>query len=369
MPNGAKRWTFTINNPTDADKFWCVDGDEEHPNDLLVNIQYFVLQEEEGEKTHTRHWQGFIILKDRHDLKWLQRRINKRAHWEVARGTNQEASEYCKKEETRVPGGYAKEWGKLPDREAVKKRDERLQEAAEELDIIKEGYKRPADIPSMTLMQCGFLPAYKELTADILGPYRPKLEIIVLVGPPGTGKSYAINRLFPEHGRCIMGNNGVWYQNPLSKVMVWEEFVGQIQLQRMLQFLDPYPLALEVKGGMRPAMYEIAIITSNTAPDAWYKGDEAGVPGKRTDAIKALWDRLGYSCGSYVPVRKCGHYFECPTGLSVQASRDWFMQQLSKFVVEPISDSDDGYGSICGDSEGTVPDGDLASYMLDDFNE
>ena len=44
------------------------------------------------------------------------------------------------------------------------------------------------------------------------------------------------------------GNNGVWFQNPLSDVMVFEEFCGQIMLQRMLQFLDPYPLALEVKG-------------------------------------------------------------------------------------------------------------------------
>lgn len=369
MPNGAKRWTFTINNPTDADKFWCVDGDEQHPNDVLVNIQYFVLQEEEGETTHTRHWQGFIILKDKHDLSWLSRRINKRAHWEVARGTDKQASEYCKKEDTRVPGGLQKEFGTLPNREPVKKRDERLQEAAEELDIIKEGYKRPAEIPSMTLMQCGFLSAYKELVADILGPYRPNLTIITLVGPPGTGKSYAINKMFPIHGRCIMGNNGVWYQNPLSKVMVWEEFCGQIQLQRMLQFLDPYPLALEIKGGMRPAMYEIAIITSNTRPDGWYKGEEAGEPGKRTDAIKALWDRLGFSNGSYIPVRTCGHYFQCPDGLTILQSRDWFAKQLNQFTAEPISDSEDGFGSPCGDTEDTAPDGDIASYMIDDTSD
>ena len=56
--------------------------------------------------------------------------------------------------------------------------------------------------------------------------------------------------------------------------MVFEEFAGQIQLQKMLKLLDPYPLALEVKGGMRPAMYTLAIITSNTRPDGWYKDEE-----------------------------------------------------------------------------------------------
>ena len=62
--------------------------------------------------------------------------------------------------------------------------------------------------------------------------------------------------------------------------MVFEEFAGQIQLQKMLKFLDPYPMALEVKGGMRPAMYETVIITSNTRPDGWYKDEEAGGRGR-----------------------------------------------------------------------------------------
>ena len=58
--------------------------------------------------------------------------------------------------------------------------------------------------------------------------------------------------------------------------MVFEEFAGQIQLQKMLKFLDPYPMALEVKGGMRPAMYETVIITSNTRPDGWYRDEQEG---------------------------------------------------------------------------------------------
>nr|WCR62266.1 MAG: replication associated protein [ssDNA virus sp.] len=336
----AKRWCFTINNPTPEDYFFWVDGDQDHVSDVMTNFEYFIVQEEEGEQG-TRHLQGFFILKDKKRMEWIKRRCSQRMHLEVARGTNQQAADYCRKDDT-YTGGLRWEMGSLPARAEVKKRDERLQDAAEQLDILKEGYKRPSEIPSMTLLQCGFIPAMKELTADVLGPWRPELKIITMVGPPATGKSYAIQKWFPGHGRCICGNNGVWFQQPLADVMVFEEFCGQIQLQRMLQYLDPYPLALEVKGSMRPALYTLAIITSNTRPDGWYKGEESGEPGKRTDAIKALWDRIGFQSGAFIPARTCGHYLECPIGISVEAARDWFDQQIARIVgtPEPVTDSD-----------------------------
>ena len=345
MPNGAKRWCFTINNPTDADKFWCVDGDDDHPNDVMANVDYLILQEERGENG-TLHWQGFMITKERKTLAWLKRRINARAHWEVARGTNNQARDYCRKDDT-YTGGLRLELGKMPERVEVKKPNERLQEAAEQLDLIKEGYKRPAEIPSITLMQCGFLPAYKELTADILGPYRPTLEVIVLKGGPGTGKSRSIQKYCPGHGRCIIGNNGVWFMNPLSDVMVFEEFCGQIQLQRMLQYLDPYPLALEIKGGMRPAMYTKVIITSNTPPHGWYSPSQPQPVGaisaflqKRDDAINALFDRIGYAYAGFRPARTCGHYYEPPAGADLDTCRAFFDRCMSNHFEEPVTDDE-----------------------------
>lgn len=342
----AKRWAFTINNPTEEDWFWR--DLEDHGLVQDKEVQFFIVQLEKGENG-TPHFQGFIIFKNDIRLSGLKK-INARAHWEVARGTVEQNIAYCSKEDT-YTGGLRYRWGSVPERAPVKKRDERLQDAAEELDALKVAYKRPAEIPSMTLMQCGFIPAMKELTADILGPYRPEIKIITLVGPPGTGKSYCIQQFFPEHGRCIVGNNGVWFQQPLSDVMVFEEFAGQIQLQRMLQYLDPYPLALEIKGGMRPAMYKTVVITSNTSPQFWYKpGDDADP--KRLDAIHALWDRIGYTDGSYIPVRTCGHYIEAPGfaagfGLSVQdyikQCREHFYTTLHELVkgYEPIETTDD----------------------------
>ena len=67
----AKRWCFTINNPTERDRFW------ENP-DNMEQIDYLVVQEERGENG-TVHYQGFAIMKNKKRMTWLKRNINERA--------------------------------------------------------------------------------------------------------------------------------------------------------------------------------------------------------------------------------------------------------------------------------------------------
>lgn len=337
---GAKRWCFTINNPRNDDYFWV----DLQSNPVLGDktVKYLVCQEERGEQG-TLHIQGFVIFEQELRLTQLKRFCD-RAHWEVARGTNAQASEYCKKQDT-ATGNYRFEYGELPERPAAKKAEERRQEAAEELDLIKQGYKRPHEVPSLTLLQCGFLPAYRELTADVLGPYRPNLQIITMVGPPATGKSYQIQKHFPGHGRAIYGNNGgVWFQNPCHECIVFEEFAGTIPLQRMKELLDVYPMAVEVKGGMRPLMATLIIITSNSRPNTWYTITEANQD-KRLFELRALYDRIGFSDGSFVPARTCGHYWEPPANLTTLECRKWFADRWEEFMTgrEHISDDDDDF--------------------------
>ena len=92
-------------------------------------------------------------------------------------------------------------------------------------------------------------------------------------------------------------------------------------------------MALEVKGGMRPAMYTVVVITSNTRPDGWYRDEEQG--GKRTDALLALWDRLGFRNGNNTICRTCGTYLEPaqPGAITrpwLESTRTWFMNELAK---------------------------------------
>lgn len=345
----AKRWCFTINNPTEDDIFW---GDlEEHGAIQNKGVHFLIVQHEQGKEEQTPHYQGYVEFDEYIRLSGLKK-INARAHWEVARGTAEQNIQYCSKEDTRT-GNLSYRYGEPSKPGKPRKVSELREEAAEELEGVTVQYKRLKDMDKQTVLCPGFVTAYNALTQDILGPYRPNLKIITLVGPPGIGKSYAIQHFWPEHGRCIYGNCGCWFQNPTAKVMIFEEFCGQIPLQRMLQLLDPYPLSLEVKGRMAPAMYDTVVITSNTPPHDWYvsKAGEEEIA-KRKDAIHALYDRLGYSDGSYIPVRKCGHYLQAPSmqewlGQSaedyVQTAREAFWLALSQLTgeAEPIESDED----------------------------
>lgn len=323
----SKRWCFTLNNPTDADRKKLKECEE---------VDYMIYQEERGEKEGTLHLQGFCILKERQRLGWMKVHVSERAHWSITRGKNEEAAAYCRKAETYTGGERFEKgtMGKTPT--TAEERRERAEGAVEEL---KTKFRAIDEMEAVVLMQPGFIMAYRMLTADVLGPFRPNLQIITMVGPPGCGKSWCINEHFPRAGRCMMGNNGIWFQRPTADCIVFEEFNGQIPMQKMNELLDIYPYALEVKGGMRPAMYNWVVITSNTRPDEWWSDtDKTGQQSaRRVGAMQAVWDRIGFSTATYHGHRTRGHYLENPPGMSIEQLRVWFDEQVRR-ILHPDED-------------------------------
>lgn len=90
-PINSRRWVFTLNNYTDDER--------NHIDSMGTNemVTYLIYGREVGEGG-TPHLQGFVILRRAQRLSWLRRRLCARAHFEVARGTSQQASDYCKKD-------------------------------------------------------------------------------------------------------------------------------------------------------------------------------------------------------------------------------------------------------------------------------
>lgn len=336
MPNGAKRWCFTLNNYTESDVETLKSvaehalsqdveralgsrvGDDDGldgPSSERCDIRYAIWQSERGDTTGTRHLQGFLILARRRTLAFLRRTFSGRAHFEVARGTDQQARDYCRKEDTYdTEAGIREEFGALPERDEAPPAKKSRARAIEQIEVCQQTIVRPGDIAADVLLQQNFIAAYNLLQKHKLGPYR-RLTIITIVGPPGTGKSYAAFSYYPDHALVIYGNCGQWVMNAGANAIFFEEFHGQIPLAKMLQYLDGYPFALEVKGGTEPAMYETVVITSNTKPCDWYPmtEEEKATNPRKLQAIHALYDRIGYSGGGYIPVRHCGHYLELPT--------------------------------------------------------
>lgn len=84
------RWVFTLNNYSNEEYEHCVET-------IQRDCKYGVVGRETGE-AGTPHLQGFVLLNQSQRLSWLRNKFGNRYHWETARGTNEQARDYCKKE-------------------------------------------------------------------------------------------------------------------------------------------------------------------------------------------------------------------------------------------------------------------------------
>lgn len=258
-------WVFTLNNPQR----------EENP-EHWPSTKYMVWQLEKGEEG-TPHFQGYVIFHSNKTLAAVKK-INPRAHWELRRGTHEEARAYCVKEESRLEGPFEKgippiTRGKRTDLLLVK---QLLDEGATESEICRNE-------------DClGTVARYSKL----IGMYRMatqkhrdfKTQVLVLYGPPKKGKSAFWNICYPD---AYIKPHGVWwdgYDN--QETVVIDDFYGWLPYSFMLQLLDRYPLLVEVKGGMRTFNSKRIIITSNKGPNLWYGLDCSYPPlERRLDVI------------------------------------------------------------------------------------
>lgn len=306
---------FTINNPTfkDSETLYALGH-----SDLCKYLIYGAEHVDAG----TPHFQGFVIFTRQVRKQNVCGKLGGRAavFFPKKNDPSLRMARYCKKE------GFYMEFGNMGGgvvADSSIKPSEMRQKAIEFFNKWEEHmYMREKDLPGDLLMTPGFLNSWNKKRSVTLGPDRPELKIITLIGPTACGKSFAVHNLFPDHAKCFYGNSGVWFANPDAPVLLFEEFNGQIPLQKMLALLDHYKMQLEVKGGFCPALYTTVCITSNVTPDHWYGNmivdakkmqecqqlgislDEAQ---KRWNQAKAaLYDRLGFRTNR----RGCGFYGE-----------------------------------------------------------
>lgn len=88
----SRRWCFTLNTPTGEEATAIGDVGS------LPTVAYLVVGREVSPTTNRRHLQCFIIFTAAKSLTFLKREISARAHWEIARGTSDQAATYCKKD-------------------------------------------------------------------------------------------------------------------------------------------------------------------------------------------------------------------------------------------------------------------------------
>lgn len=97
----ARRWLFTLFK--DENINGLVPKVYNLADELIqeMSVRYIVLQREKCPTTKKLHIQGYAEFLKPVRFSWIQRLFGEKCHCEIARGTQEQCINYCKKEETR----------------------------------------------------------------------------------------------------------------------------------------------------------------------------------------------------------------------------------------------------------------------------
>jgi len=259
-------WCLTLNNPTSAELKRLT---EETASPQMC--RYIVWQLEKGPEESTPHVQGYLVLHHSARMSKLKRFI-RRGHWEVRLGEHWEARDYCKKEETRVKGPF--EGGKEPVGRGHRS----------DMDQVKSDIDCGLSLRTLWDRNFANMARYgrgiNQYRTVAQGARDWPMEVIVLFGPPGIGKS---KFLFKELVQSVeevyplmqVRNSTVWWDSYDGEEVVGiDDCYGWLPWGYLLKLLDRYPMLVETKGGSCHFRSKMIVITSKAHPNTWYKYDD-----------------------------------------------------------------------------------------------
>lgn len=246
-----KRWVFTINNPTFDDYVHVIE------TCTLENCHFAIVGEEKGEKG-TPHLQGFVSLRKKVRAGALEESLGGRAWLCQARGSDEENEEYCSKESCYLRIGEPRVQGRSGQLDAA---TSAVLEGQPMIEIARK-------YPKAYVMWGRGLERLRMITGEQERNW--KTDVIVLVGPPGCGKSKFAHE-FPAEKKYYKPRGKWWDGYCGDDVVVLDDFYGWIPYDDLLRACDRYPFRVEYKGGMSQLVAKHIIITSNKEANEWYK--------------------------------------------------------------------------------------------------
>jgi len=247
---------------------WCLTywGDEA-PD--LSYAKYWCRQQEIAPSTGKKHWQCYVYTENQRTVTAMRKKY--KGHNVVpAFGTPDQNKAYCSKSETSVPGTF-EEYGELP--KQGKRND--LQEVKElqdsgvsVMDIAKSHY-------NISARHHRFFEKYESYQLQFKHQGFKKVEVLVLIGKPGVGKTRWAYEQDP-HLYAISENDCKWFDGYTGqKTVLLDDYYGECPYAKFLKLTDGYSQRLPIKGGFTWKCWDRMIITSNHHPDKWYLDVEA----------------------------------------------------------------------------------------------
>ena len=242
-------WVFTLNNYTESDY-----------DALSSYYRYLVVGKEVGD-SGTPHLQGYVILNKRSRLSALKKLLP-RAHWEIRKGSHEQARDYCMKD-----GDYIED-GEPP---ATKEQQGKAGGTAEKRrwDEARENAKKgkfddiPSDIYMRLTSNIHFI-ARQNMAAP---PEINSLDNHWYVGPPGSGKSSTARKDYPDYYDKPCNKWWDGYQSQETVILDDFDKTHSVLGHHLKRWADHYPFTAEIKGSAINIRPTRIVVTSNYLPE------------------------------------------------------------------------------------------------------
>lgn len=274
------KWVFTINNYTDETTAKL--------ETAASFMRYLVYGKEIAPSTGTPHLQGFLYLRKKTRLNAVKNLIQcETAHLEIAKGSAEQAADYCKKDKN------FKEFGICP-KEGSTTTQEKWENA---YTAAKEN--RLDDIPRDLYIR------YMRTFETIALRYREDVcsldtfDFHWYHGDTGTGKSVTARNTYPNH--YLKGLNKWWDGYRTGQAVIIEEWhpmekgLEDAMGHYLKQWCDHHPFPAEVKHGfigkIRP---ESIVITSNYTMEECFHDPKVLEPLQRRIKVHHFYGDLNH---------------------------------------------------------------------------
>lgn len=228
-------------------------------NEIFKGATYYVIGLETCPTTGRQHNQGFVHFSNARSYKAVCKLLPA-VHVEPAKGTIQEASEYCKKENNYKEQGVCPSQGKRTDLDEIREILKNTNSMARVVEVAKS---------YQSVKMAEQILKYSEK------PRTWKPEVHWYWGPTGTGKSREAYELLGEDCYTCL-STGRWFDgyDAHENVLIDDMRKDFMKFHELLRLLDRYAMRIETKGGTRQFLARKIIVTSCYHPAQMYETRE-----------------------------------------------------------------------------------------------